>query len=113
MILQVYRLTYKLLGTYIHIDCLCLHRQTSHRLHHSVFAYRHIRHLVTGCSETTQGSALAPILFLFFNTDLMQSAPRNGSSMAFMDDYSAWIIGPSAEENTQIVQDEIVPMLER
>jgi hypothetical protein len=29
---------------------------------------------------------LAPILFLFFNADLVQSAPRNGSSMAFVDD---------------------------
>ncbi|KAF9728557.1 zinc knuckle [Paraphaeosphaeria minitans] len=34
-----------------------------------------------------QGSALAPILFLFFNADLVQSAPRHGSSMAFADDY--------------------------
>jgi hypothetical protein len=35
-----------------------------------------------------QGSALAPILFLFFNADLVQSAPRHDSSMAFVDDYS-------------------------
>lgn len=33
-----------------------------------------------------QGSALALILFLFFNADLVHSAPRNGSSMAFVDD---------------------------
>jgi hypothetical protein len=59
-----------------------------------------------------QGSALAPILFLFFNADLVQSAPRHGSSMAFVDDYSAWVMGPSAEENTRTIQDEVVPMLE-
>lgn len=47
-----------------------------------------------------QGSALAPILFLFFNADLVQSAPKNGSSMAFVDDYSAWVIGLSVEGNT-------------
>jgi hypothetical protein len=60
-----------------------------------------------------QGSALALILFLFFNADLVQSAPRNGSSMAFVDDYSAWVVGPSAEDNTRITQDEIIPMLEK
>ena len=33
--------------------------------------------------------------------------------MAFVDDYSAWVMGASAEENTRIIQDEVVPMLER
>ena len=47
-----------------------------------------------------QGSALAPILFLFFNADLVQKSPKHGSSMAFVDDYSAWVMGPTAEENT-------------
>jgi hypothetical protein len=60
-----------------------------------------------------QGSALAPILFLFFNADLVQSAPRNGSSMAFVDVYSAWITGPSAKDNTKTIQDEIMPMLKK
>jgi hypothetical protein len=60
-----------------------------------------------------QGSALAPILFLFFNADLVQSAPKNGSSMAFVDDYSAWIIGSSVENNTLIIQNEIILMLEK
>ena len=40
VILQVYRLTYELLGTCIHVACLCLHRQTSHRPRRGVFAYR-------------------------------------------------------------------------
>ena len=30
-----------------------------------------------------------------------------------MDDYSAWVIGPPAEENTKMIQDEVVPMLEK
>ena len=33
--------------------------------------------------------------------------------MAFVDNYSAWVIGRSAEENTKAIQDEIVPMLEK
>jgi hypothetical protein len=60
-----------------------------------------------------QGSARAPILFLFFNADLVQSASRYVSSMGFVDDYSAWVIGRSVEENTQAIQDEIVPILEK
>ncbi|KAF2263255.1 hypothetical protein CC78DRAFT_437467, partial [Lojkania enalia] len=50
---------------------------------------------------------------LFFNADLVQSAPRHGSSIAFVDDYSAWVIGRSAEENTRIIQDEVIPKLEK
>jgi ribonuclease HI len=110
VILQVYLLTYELLGTYIHVDCLCLHRQTRHRLHHGVFAYRHVRHLVTGCSETTQGSPLSPILFLFFNADLISSKlNRNRGAVAFVDDYTAWVTGLSAEVNTEIIQETIIP----
>jgi hypothetical protein len=60
-----------------------------------------------------QGSALAPILFLFFNADLVQSAPKDGSSMAFVDDYSVWIIGPSAEENTRAIQNKVILVLEK
>jgi hypothetical protein len=44
---------------------------------------------------------------------MVQSRPRYSSSMAFVDDYSAWIIGPSAEENTQVIQDKVVPILEK
>tara|TARA_R110002003_G_scaffold200_3_gene15679 strand:+ start:15483 stop:15770 length:288 start_codon:yes stop_codon:yes gene_type:complete len=43
----------------------------------------------------------------------VQSAPKNGSSIAFVDNYSAWVIGASADENTQRIQDEVVSMLER
>jgi hypothetical protein len=60
-----------------------------------------------------QGSALAPILFLFFNADQVQSAPRNGSSMASVDDYSAWVMGPSADGKTRSIQNEVVPLLEK
>jgi ribonuclease HI len=49
-----------------------------------------------------QGSPLSPILFLFFNADLVQhKLTANGGSMAFVDDYSAWVTGPSAEANRE------------
>jgi hypothetical protein len=47
-----------------------------------------------------QGSPLSPILFLFFNADLVQRRiDNNGGSIAFMDDYTGWVTGPSAEAN--------------
>jgi hypothetical protein len=52
-----------------------------------------------------QGSPLSPILFLFFNADLVQSRiDSNGGSIAFVDDYSAWVTGATAEENRDGIQ---------
>jgi hypothetical protein len=52
-----------------------------------------------------QGSPLSPILFLFFNADLVQHKINvEGGSMAFMDDYTAWVTGPSAEANQAGIQ---------
>jgi Reverse transcriptase (RNA-dependent DNA polymerase) len=47
-----------------------------------------------------QGSPLSPIIFLFYNADLVQE-PTNekGGSLAFVDDYNTWVVGPSAEAN--------------
>jgi hypothetical protein len=47
-----------------------------------------------------QGSPLSPILFLFFNADLVQTQiDRNGGAIAFVDDYTAWVSGPTAQSN--------------
>lgn len=52
-----------------------------------------------------QGSPLSPILFLFFNADLVQhKIDANGGSIAFVDDYTAWVTGPSAEANRVGIQ---------
>ena len=52
-----------------------------------------------------QGSPLSPILFLFFNADLVQQRIDNkGGSLAFLDDYNAWVTGPSAEANYRGIQ---------
>jgi hypothetical protein len=39
-------------------------------------------------SGLPQGSPLVPILFLFFNTDLVQMSIKEGASMAFVDDHT-------------------------
>jgi hypothetical protein len=42
---------------------------------------------------------LSPVLFLF-NADLVQrKIDTKGGSIAFIDDYSAWVTGPTAEAN--------------
>ncbi|KAJ6436344.1 reverse transcriptase [Purpureocillium lavendulum] len=46
-----------------------------------------------------QGSPLSPVLFLFFNADLVQRIKAAGGSIAFIDDYSAWVTGRTAEAN--------------
>jgi hypothetical protein len=41
-----------------------------------------------------QGSPLSPILFLFFNADLVQQKiDGKGGAIAFVDDYSIWVVG--------------------
>jgi hypothetical protein len=48
---------------------------------------------------------LSPVLFFFFNTDLVQCRiDSNRGSIAFVDDYTGWVIGPTAEENYERLQ---------
>jgi hypothetical protein len=52
-----------------------------------------------------QGSPLSPILFLFFNADLVQQRiDQNGGAIAFVDDYTAWVVGKTAAENMDRLQ---------
>jgi len=60
-----------------------------------------------------QGSPLSPILFLFFNAELLQHSIPHGGSLGFVDDITTWVVGSSAEENTSRIQQSVIPMLER
>lgn len=52
-----------------------------------------------------QGSPLSPLLYVFYNANLVQGRfEKSGGSIGFMDDYSAWVTGPSAEANRQVLQ---------
>lgn len=52
-----------------------------------------------------QGFPLSPILFLFFNADLVsRKINANQGGIAFVDDYTAWVVGHSAEENRTGIQ---------
>jgi ribonuclease HI len=60
-----------------------------------------------------QGSPLSPILFGFFNSDLVdQPVDYHGGSSAFIDDYFRWRAGPSAEDNIKKIQEEDIPRIE-
>lgn len=53
-----------------------------------------------------QVSPLSPILFLFFNADLVQFVNnKNKGVIAFTNDYSAWVTGPLASENVAQLQE--------
>lgn len=57
-----------------------------------------------------QGSPLSPILFLFMNANLVNiPISREGGAIAFVDDYTHWTVGESADENTVRLQNEIIP----
>jgi hypothetical protein len=61
-----------------------------------------------------QGSPLSPILFLFFNADLVSSKLNlHQGAVAFVDDYTAWITGANVAENTRIIQNTIIPKATR
>lgn len=60
------------------------------------------------CSQTQdlaqsglpQGSPLSPVAYLFYNADLVQRRiDANGGAIAFIDDFSAWVTGPTAHSN--------------
>jgi ribonuclease HI len=60
-----------------------------------------------------QGSPLSPILFAFFNADLVdQLVDSHGGASAFIDDYFRWRVGRSVEENLVKIQSEDVPRIE-
>jgi ribonuclease HI len=52
-----------------------------------------------------QGSPLSPILFLFFNADLVQQQiDSQGGAIAFINDFTAWVTGPTAQSNQQGIE---------
>ena len=60
-----------------------------------------------------QGSPLSPILFDFFNSDLVdQPVDFKGGASAFIDDYFRWRVGKTAEENIRKIQEEDIPRVE-
>nr|AEB91360.1 unknown [Verticillium dahliae VdLs.17] len=52
-----------------------------------------------------QGSPLSPILFLFFNADLVQQKINcYGGAIAFVDDFTSWVAGPTTQDNRKGIE---------
>jgi ribonuclease HI len=52
-----------------------------------------------------QGSPFSPVLFLFFNADLVQRhIDSHGGAIAFVDDFTAWVTGPTAASNREGIE---------
>lgn len=57
-----------------------------------------------------QGSPLSPILFLILNANLVDvSITRRKGAIAFVDDYTRWTVGSSAEVITTVLQRKVIP----
>ena len=60
-----------------------------------------------------QGSPLSLILFLFYNTDLVEQQISNiKGTVAFINDYTLWVTGESAEANLISIREVINHALE-
>ena len=61
-----------------------------------------------------QGSPLSPILFAFYNADLVdQPVDFTGGSSAYIDDYCRWRTSLSASKNLAALQREDIPRMQR
>ncbi|KAI2669422.1 hypothetical protein LCP963914a_9931 [Penicillium roqueforti] len=57
-----------------------------------------------------QGSPLSPVLFLFMNANLVDvPITKRTGVIAFVDDYTRWTVGSSADENTAVLQQKVIP----
>jgi ribonuclease HI len=61
-----------------------------------------------------QGSPLSPILYIFYNANLVEQPINDkGGAIGFVDDYTPWVVGPDADANIRTLQDTIIPKAER
>ncbi|KAF4232402.1 hypothetical protein CNMCM8980_004878 [Aspergillus fumigatiaffinis] len=63
-----------------------------------------------GKRRLPQGSPMSPILFLFMNAKLVKvRITDKKGAIVFVDDYTHWVVGPSADANTVRLQEKIIP----
>jgi hypothetical protein len=61
-----------------------------------------------------QGSPLSPLLYVFYNADLVERPINShGGAIGFVDDFNAWVVGANEEETTAAIQDTILPHAEQ
>ena len=64
--------------------------------------------IVSGSIATTagvpQGSPMSPILYMYYNGDLLEVPRKSGQSLGFIDDIAYGVQGPTDDENVEILQ---------
>ena len=59
-----------------------------------------------------QGSPLSPVLYILYNAGLLLGEINaRGGDMGFVDNYTAWVVGDSAEDNTAELQSQVIPRI--
>jgi len=57
-----------------------------------------------------QGSPLPPLLYVFYNADLVErSIDGQGGSIGFVDDFNAWVVGADEDETIAAIQNTVLP----
>ncbi len=60
-----------------------------------------------------KGSPLSLILYLFFNFNLVQGViNKNKDSIAFIDNFTAWVVSLTIAENLKKIRTAVIPHLE-
>lgn len=60
-----------------------------------------------------QGSPLSLILYILYNAGLVEGPiNKEQGTLGFVDDYTAWVTGPSVSANTESLQQNIIPKVE-
>ncbi|KAF4547018.1 Hypothetical protein D9617_69g077970 [Elsinoe fawcettii] len=58
-----------------------------------------------------QGSPLSPLLYIFYNADLIDMpGPSEVRTAGFVDDFTAWATGRDTTESARRLQEEVLPM---
>ena len=52
-----------------------------------------------------QGSPISPILYLFYNADLLEIPGRRGQSLGFIDDIAYGVQGQTDDENVEMLKE--------
>lgn len=61
-----------------------------------------------------QGSPLSPLLYIFYNADLVErTINTKGGAIGFVDDFNTWAIGDNERQTTKRIQDTIIPHAEQ
>jgi hypothetical protein len=61
-----------------------------------------------------QGSPLSPILYIFYNADLIEGQiDKKQGSLGFIDDYTAWVVRRTRAETAKALQEGVIPKAEQ